>query len=74
MKIVEVFKTNVEDHLAAGHIIFALQQTFPCCTINFDLADCDKILRIESQQEPIAESEIQSLVAGLGYYCERLPD
>jgi len=74
MKIVKVFKTNVQDHFAVGHIILALQQTFSHCRINFDLEDCDKILRIESQQEFIDEGEIQLLIAGCGYHCEPLPD
>ena len=74
MKIVNVFKTNVRDQLAAGHIIVVLRQTLSHCKINFDLDDCDKILRIESQWEPINEGEVQLMVAACGYHCEPLPD
>ena len=74
MKIVNVFKTNVKDHLDARHIIYLLQQAFTNCKINFDLDDCDKILRVESQQEFINETDIQLLIAGCGYHCEPLPD
>ncbi len=72
--MVKVFKTDVQDGVAAGYIVFLLQQTFSHCRINFDLDDCDKILRMESQQELIEEAEIQLLIAGCGYYCEPLAD
>ena len=68
MKIVKVFKTNVNDHLDARHIIYLLQQAFINCRINFDLHDCDKILRVESQQEFLNERDIQSLIAKCGYH------
>jgi hypothetical protein len=74
MKIVKVFKTNVQDQLAAKHIVLALQQSFAHYMINFDLGDCDRILRIESQREPIDESDIRLLVAACGYHCEPLVD
>jgi len=74
MKIVKVFKTDVQDQLVARHIILFLEQTFSHCRINFDLDDCDRILRIECQKEPIAENEVQLLVARCGHYCEVLQD
>jgi len=73
MKIVMVFKTNVQDRLAASHIILGLQQALSHCRINFDLDDCDRILRIEGQQDAINEAEIQLLLAAYGYRCEPLP-
>ena len=72
MKFVQVFKTDVQDHLVARHIILFLQTVFSRCRINFDLDDCDKILRIESQQQPVEEGQIQLLVAGWGHRCEPL--
>jgi len=74
MKIVKVFKTNVNDYLDASHIINLLQQAFSNCKINFDLHDCDKILRVESPQEFLNERDIQLLIAECGYHCEPLPD
>ena len=74
MKVVKVFKTDVQDGVTAGYIIFLLQQRFSNCRINFDLDDCDKILRMESRQESIEETQIQLLIAGCGYYCEPLQD
>jgi len=46
--VVEIFKTNVEDANKASHIVNKLRQQFPTCRFNFDLADCDRILRAES--------------------------
>ena len=72
MKIVIVFKTNVEDQCVAHQIILFLQQIFTQSRVNFDLDDCDRVLRVESRQESIEEAEIQLLVARWGYFCEPL--
>ncbi|MBN9384737.1 MAG: hypothetical protein J0H74_28540 [Chitinophagaceae bacterium] len=74
MKIVQIFKTDVRDRLVARHIVLFLQQTYTHCRINFDLDDCDRILRVESQQGKIEETEIQLLIAKYGHYCEPLQD
>ena len=74
MKIVKVFKTDVQDQQVARLILLFLQQSFSHCTINFDLDDCDKILRIESQQDHIEEGYIQLLLARYGHHCEPLQD
>lgn len=74
MKVVQIFKTDVQDQLAARHIVLFLQQTYSHCRINFDLDDCDRILRVENQQGKIEEAEIQLLIAKCGYYCEPLQD
>jgi len=72
MKIVKVFKTDVQDRPASRHIIRLIQRAFSHYRINFDLDDCDRILRIESQQGPIEEAEIQLLIARCGHWCEPL--
>jgi hypothetical protein len=74
MKIVKVFKTDVQDQLVARQIIYFLQQTFSHCRINFDLDDCDRILRIESLQGSVEEAEIQLLIARCGHHCEPLQE
>lgn len=45
--MVEVFKTNVHETEHAEQLIHLLRQHFPGSKINFDLDDCDKVLRIE---------------------------
>ncbi|MDO6518989.1 hypothetical protein [Zobellia uliginosa] len=46
--IVEIFKTNVDNQQLANKIVTDLNQLYPEYHINFDLEDCDNILRIES--------------------------
>ncbi len=45
--MIEVFTTNVEHEQQAGILCNILVNICPTCKINFDLEDCDKILRIE---------------------------
>ena len=44
--MVEVFKTNVRSIRKAKLIIQKLAEEFPAHKINFDLSDCDRILRV----------------------------
>ncbi|KAA2240896.1 hypothetical protein F0L74_19565 [Chitinophaga agrisoli] len=68
--MVEVFKTNVEHATQATQLVALLLQHFPDSRVNFDLEDCDRILRIEGQHF-IAE-KVQLLVNGRGFSCEAL--
>ena len=68
--MVEVFKTNVRSTRDAKVVIQKLGEEFPKHKINFDLSDCDKILRI--QGNPILERKIVSIVTSLNYNCEIL--
>jgi hypothetical protein len=72
-KMIEVFKTNVEDEDHAGLIVTEIQKAFPSYLANFDLEDCDRILRIASKRQVDAEALI-TLLAALGYHAEVLPD
>lgn len=68
--MVEVFKTNVEEHAAADRLLCLLQQHFPHSRINFDLEDCDKILRIEGGHFIVPE--IMTLLGEHGFSCHVL--
>ena len=65
--MVEIFRTNVDDHSQAQQIIMLLNHHFPAFIINFDLHDCDKILRVKGESIPV--DEIETIVASQGYYC-----
>lgn len=70
---VEVFKTNVVDPERAKCLVDQIEQNFTHCKVNFDLDDCDRILRV------VAETNIQSdllidLIKKVGYIAEVLPD
>lgn len=68
--MIEVFKTNVQSRSSAGELIAALQALLPGCKANFDLHDCDCILRIDSDNlEPVS---VVTVLNGAGFYCEVL--
>lgn len=70
MPMVEVFKTNIQNGRQATAVLNKLIQVFPKCRINFDLTDCDKILRVEGR---IASPEkIIEVVTTNGYECQVL--
>ena len=71
--MVEVFRTNVEDEDHAGLIVTEIQKTFPTYFANFDLEDCDRILRIKTNVKVDTEALI-NLLSTLGYDAEVLPD
>ena len=73
-QLVEVFKTNVEQEVQAAKLLAALIDYFPAYKINFDLQDCDKILRVESRNGAIDNSRIIEAIGDFGYAIEELPD
>ena len=68
--MVEVFKTNIQRKRTAAKIKVELLLRFPDCKINFDLNDCDRILRIESAIG--IGRKIEQAVSEKGFYCEEL--
>jgi hypothetical protein len=72
--MVEVFKTNVIDSFHANMLVEQIHQTYTYYKANFDLDDCDKILRVESVSEPVQPSLLIGLLNEHGYHAEVLPD
>ncbi len=68
--MIEVFKTNVQELFEAEICIYNLLTYFPESKINFDLEDCDKILRIDNQG--IVNEKIVDIVNNCGFSCEVL--
>ena len=68
--MVEVFKTNVRNTREAKRIIQKLAEEVPQHKINFDLSDCDRILRIQGND--ILQRKIINIVTSLNYNCEIL--
>lgn len=68
--MVEVFKTNIRKLNISQEIVEMLKNRFPDHKINFDLEDCDNILRVEASRPQPAE--IVRLIEGLGFQCETL--
>ncbi len=72
--MVEVFKTNVEHPHQANMLIAQIQLIFTNCIANFDLEDCDKILRIKCTTGSIKSSSLINLINNFGFHAEVLPD
>jgi hypothetical protein len=68
--MVEVFKTNVQKKAQSKMLLCILSEAFPSFKINFDLSDCDKVLRVEGDN--MEALPIMVLVKEYGFTCEIL--
>ena len=66
--VVEIFRTNISNDIQAADVLDNLYKQFPGYKINFDLDDCDNILRIEAFE--IVEHKIKQIVNERGFLCE----
>lgn len=73
MKVVEIFRTDVRDKNQTVPVLQLLQHQFPTYRANFDLDDCDNILRLETREEVIQQQHVIILLQQLGYKAEVLP-
>ena len=67
--MVEVFKTNIESTEEAERIRKLLLDQIPYCKVNFDLDDCDNVLRVVGF---VSASEVIEVVKEHNYRCEVL--
>jgi hypothetical protein len=65
--MIEIFKTNVEEQDEARSLVMLLAHQFPGRRINFDLQDCDKILRMEG--DCFNSANVELLLAENGFDC-----
>lgn len=63
--MVEIFKTNVQEPGTAQLLLRLLSHNFPNSRVNFDLQDCDKVLRVEG--EWVQAERVIELVCACGY-------
>ena len=68
--MVEIFKTNVHEEDHASSLLDAISISFPAIKVNFDLEDCDRILKVEG--EHFKPEHIVQLLHDNGYHCEVL--
>lgn len=66
--MVEVFKTNVQQLKQAKALESELASQFPLIKINFDLEDCDKVLRVEGRK--FVPDKVIELLHSNGYFCQ----
>jgi hypothetical protein len=67
-----VFKTDVVYKSIAGRLTKQLSKLPGVIRSNFDLLDCDRILRVETNG--LAASQVEQFVQGTGYFCRELED
>lgn len=72
--MIEVFKTNVEDCDQSKMLIELIHSTFVDYKANFDLMDCDNILRIQSTNGEVQAHLLISLLQEQGVEAVILPD
>lgn len=69
--MIKIFKTNVTHATDENHLLEnVLQLKYPHFKINFDLEDCDKILRIDGTD--FDTNELVVLMDTNGFLCEEL--
>ena len=68
--MVEAFKTNVQKKAQSKMLLSILSEAFPSFKINFDLSDCDKVLRVEGDN--MEALRIMMIVKEYGFNCEVL--
>jgi hypothetical protein len=69
--MVEIFKTNVSDQTQADLLLYEICQIMSDCAVNFDLEDCDRILRIKYERE-MDPSVLITLLNNFGFDAEVL--
>lgn len=72
--MVEVFKTNVTHQVVANRLITQLHKKVVGCSANFDLDDCDLILRVQYANETDIVAEVKSLFRNYGFSANPLTD
>ena len=72
--MVEVFRTNVKEKFHADQLLEQIHKSFPAYKANFDLEDCDKILRIKSESGMVQPMPVILLLSESGFHAEPLPD
>ena len=70
--MVEVFKTNVVSPDHAGLLLGIIHETYREYRANFDLDDCDRILRVECRDGTVDSEELIGILNVHGFEAETL--
>lgn len=68
--MVEVFKTTVNNIIESHQLVKALDSVLPDARVNFDLGDCDNILRVEAKEVDI--QLVREIMLQKGHHIELL--
>jgi hypothetical protein len=72
--MIEVFKTDVTDAVFAKLLLNQIHRNFPAYKANFDLEDCDRILRVEHGGGPVRAAAVIDLLKDWGIWAAVLSD
>jgi len=72
--MVEVFKTNVQNPEQASRLKNCIEDVFADYEVNFDLQDCDKVLRVKCTTAVIEIKTLLQLLEQSGVSAELLED
>ncbi|MEP6795464.1 MAG: hypothetical protein ABJB16_14135 [Saprospiraceae bacterium] len=72
--MIEVFKTNIIREEHAKMLLDLIHSAFSHYRANFDLQDCDHILRVECHAGYVESLYLIQLLGSFGIYAEILPD
>lgn len=73
--MVEIFKTNVGNHMVAQQLIDEVKAMYDDVDISFDLEDCDRIFRFNANTDVTdVRQNIDRLFQSMGCYAIPLDD
>ncbi|HEY1009591.1 MAG: hypothetical protein ACO1NS_15200 [Daejeonella sp.] len=72
--MIEVFKTNVKGQDEAAWLVNLINSVFESYMVNFDLEDCDRIMRIKCDEAAIDSDSVIALLSYSGFTAEILED
>jgi hypothetical protein len=67
---IESYKTDVTNKEDASFIVVLLQFIISDCIMNFDLEDCDHILKIQTNRD--IKEMVYRVFNKQGFYCQKL--
>jgi hypothetical protein len=68
--MIRVFKTTVTSNRIASAVAQDIRRIYPAAKVNFDLEDCDRVLRVEAHD--VCDKTILALLLRKGHRCEEL--
>ena len=72
--MIEVFKTDVRAPAHAAMLVEQIREADGEYIANFDLQDCDNILRVKCLAGDINSDKLVNLLKEFGFHAEVLPD
>ncbi|MEO6188721.1 MAG: hypothetical protein ABIO82_01410 [Ginsengibacter sp.] len=72
--MIEVFRTDVANAKHANKLVRVIHQHFTNLRANFDLEDCDRILRVKSIGSSLKPEALIRLLKTFGVHTEILSD